>query len=289
MQDQLASRRMTTGDSPGVTVVIPTFNRGWIISEAVESVLAQDFSDFELIVVDDGSDDETPGILNRFADDITVIHQQNQGVSAARNAGVRAGSGTYVAFLDSDDLWLKGKLSHQVDFFTKNKEAMICQTGEVWIRNGVRVNPRLHHKKSSGMIFMPSLKRCMVSPSAVMMRRDLFETVGPFDERLPACEDYDLWLRVGLRFSIHLIDTPLVVKRGGHPDQLSRMPGLDRYRIQSIVNILDNMKLTTAQRQGAVEVLQKKCRIYAAGCRKRNRMGEYQYYRRLPSNYAPIE
>lgn len=272
-------------NTPRVSVVIPTFNRGWILSEAIESILTQDFSDFELIIVDDGSWDDTPAVLNRYGDDIIVRNQNNLGVSAARNAGVRAGSGTYVAFLDSDDLWHKEKLSNQVDFFIQNRDAMICQTNEIWIRNGVRVNPKDIHKKRSGMIFMPSLLRCMVSPSAVMMRRELFEIVGLFDEGLPACEDYDLWLRVSLRHPIHLIDTPLTIKRGGHPDQLSKLPGLDRYRIQSIVKILENGRLTKAQHRAAVDVLREKCRIYGTGCLKRGRLEEHDQMETICRRY----
>ncbi|MEE8432314.1 MAG: glycosyltransferase [Candidatus Desulfatibia sp.] len=268
-----------------VSVIIPTYNRAAMLKEAVDSVLAQDYPNFELIVIDDGSTDSTPKILNTYQDDVTVIRRNNLGVSRARNAGIRAASGQFIAFLDSDDLWLPQKLSNQVEFFNLNPEALICQTEEIWIRNSVRVNPKKRHKKVSGMIFEPSLELCLVSPSAVMMQRSLFETVGLFDESLPACEDYDLWLRISCRYPIHLIDTPLIIKRGGHVDQLSRLPGLDKFRIQSIINIIESNLLSPVQFNAAVQALNEKCAIYAAGCRKRGRRDEATHYKELSKKY----
>ena len=273
------------GTSPLVSVIIPTFNRGWIIKEAIESVLAQDFTDFELIVVDDGSSDDTAEILDAFGGDIKIIRQSNRGVSAARNRGIEASAGRWIAFLDSDDLWLPQKLSRQVSFFDAHPDAMISQTEEQWVRNGVRVNPRLRHRKFSGMIFERSLALCLVSPSAVMIRKRLFSDVGLFDESLPACEDYDLWLRVSCRFPVYLIDSPLIIKRGGHADQLSRAPGLDKYRIQSLHQIIESNLLSNAQQSAAVRMLKEKCDIYANGCRKRGRTVEAEYYETLATKY----
>jgi glycosyltransferase involved in cell wall biosynthesis len=276
---------MTDNTKPLVSVIIPTFNRGWIVKDAIESVLAQDFTDFELIAVDDGSTDNTSEILGEFESDIRVIRQTNRGVSAARNRGIQASVGRWIAFLDSDDLWLPQKLSHQVDFFKSHADAMICQTEEQWIRNGVRVNPKMRHHKFSGLIFERSLELCLVSPSAVMIRKDLFNEVGLFDESLPACEDYDLWLRVSCRFPVYLIDTPLIIKRGGHDDQLSRAPGLDKYRIQSLHSIIQNSLLSNGQRNAAVRMLKEKCHIYANGCRKRGRAAEAEYYEEIAGKY----
>jgi glycosyltransferase involved in cell wall biosynthesis len=273
------------GTSPLVSVIIPTYNRGWIVKEAIESVLKQDFTDFELIVVDDGSTDNTAEILHGFGSDIRVIKQSNRGVSAARNRGIQASVGRWIAFLDSDDLWLPQKLSRQVDFFNAHPEAPICQTEEQWIRNGRRVNPKLRHRKFSGMIFERSLELCLVSPSAVMIRKRLFSDVGLFDESLPVCEDYDLWLRVSCRFPVYLIDTALIIKRGGHPDQLSRAPGLDKYRIQSLCQIIESNLLSEAQRAAAVRMLKEKSDIYANGCRKRGRTEEAEHYEVLAGKY----
>jgi GT2 family glycosyltransferase len=262
-----------------VSIIIPTYNRGRMIREAVESVLNQEFKEgFELIVVDDGSDDNTGDILRGYEDRITVIRQENKGVSAARNRGIASASGELIAFLDSDDLWLPGKLSCQTDFFRKNPQALICQTEEIWIRSGLRVNPMKKHQKRSGMIFEPSLALCLVSPSAVMMRRELFDRAGLFDETLPACEDYDLWLRVSSRYPVFLIKTPLIIKRGGHEDQLSKAPGLDQYRIRSIIKLLEQGSLSVDQETTARKILKKKCGIYAGGCQKRGRTDEARQY-----------
>jgi len=273
-------------NKPQVSVIIPTYNRGWIIKEAVDSVLAQDFKDFELIVVDDGSTDNTSDVLASYGHHISVFSQRNKGVSAARNQGIAEASGKLIAFIDSDDLWMPKKLSAQVEFFNKTPDALICQTEELWIRNGIRANPKKRHKKPSGMIFEPSLELCLVSPSAVMIRRSLFDRVGGFDETLPACEDYDLWLRISCRFPVHLIDTPLIIKRGGHDDQLSKETGLDKFRIKAVKNIIESGLLSKIQYRAAVQTLKKKCAIYATGCRKRGREAEAKYYELLPEKFG---
>ena len=274
---------------PRVSVVLPTYNRGWILEQAVESVLGQDYANLELIVVDDGSTDGTKGMLSMFGDRIAVIRQANRGVSAARNTGIRAATGELVALLDSDDTWLPGKVTAQVAFFSNYPDALVCQTEEIWIRNGVRVNPGKRHRKQAGMIFERSLALCLVSPSAVMMKKSLLDEVGLFDESLPACEDYDLWLRIAWKHPIHLIDRPLVVKHGGHDDQLSRMPELDKYRIQSIAQLLNSGVLSRDQGEAARAMLVTKCAIYAQGCRKRGRVGEAQQYEQLAGRYQKGE
>jgi len=270
---------------PKVSVVIPTYNRAWTLKDAVASVLEQDYPNFELIVVDDGSTDDTGEVLSAYRDRIRLIRQANRGVSAARNRGILAAKGDLIALLDSDDLWLPGKLSLQVDFLSNHPDLSICQTEEIWIRNGVRVNPKKRHRKPSGIIFKESLALCLVSPSAVMMRLPLLDAVGLFDETLPACEDYDLWLRIGCRYKIGLIEIPKIVKRGGHPDQLSKMAGLDRYRIRSLVKVIDQCPLTRDQREAAVAVLREKCSIYASGCRKRGKRSGAVYYEELADRY----
>lgn len=271
---------------PTVSVIIPTFNRAWTLSSAIDSVLAQSFQDFELIIVDDGSTDNSNALLTQYGDTIKVLPQANRGVSAARNRGIHAARGRLIAFLDSDDEWMPEKLAVQVEFFKQNPTLQICQTEEIWIRKGQHVNPKKRHKKPAGDIFKPSLHLCLVSPSAVMLRRALFERVGFFDEALPACEDYDMWLRISCHYPVGLIDTPLIIKRGGHADQLSRMAGLDQYRIQSIVKLMESGHLSDNQKQAAVAVLVEKCRIYANGCRKRDKFEEADYFEDLARRYA---
>jgi GT2 family glycosyltransferase len=257
--------------APLVSVVIPTFNRWPLCREAVDSVLAQSRSDFEVIVVDDGSTDETSRELAKIGSPLRLFTRARTGVSAARNFGVRQARGRYVAFLDSDDLWLARKLERQIAFMERHREAKICQVEEIWIRNGVRVNPKAIHRKPSGDIFIRSLELCLVSPSAVMMTEELFDQFGGFDESFPVCEDYDLWLRIGAKYPVPLIAEALVVKRGGHADQLSRsMWGMDRYRILALQKILRS-GLDETQKAAALRVLQRKAWIVARGARKRGR------------------
>lgn len=272
-----------------VSVILPTYNRARRVCRAIDSIFDQSYGNYDVIVVDDGSTDDTDVRLLPYADRITLIRQTRRGVSAARNAGIQAAAGDFIALLDSDDVWLPHKLDHQIRFFKTHPAAMICQTEEIWIRNGVRVNPGKRHRKHSGMIFEKTLPLCLVSPSSVMIRKSVFEEVGLFDESLPACEDYDMWLRICWKYPVHLIETPLIVKHGGHADQLSRMPELDKYRIRALEKILNSGSLSEPQQTAAMAVLKQKCRIYAAGCRKRGRTGDEQYYATLPSRIESLQ
>jgi glycosyltransferase involved in cell wall biosynthesis len=265
-----------------VSVIIPTYNRAFFLTEAVASVLAQTYGDFELLVVDDGSTDATPAALAPFGSRVAVLRRATRGgVSAARNLGAAAATGDWLAFLDSDDLWLPEKLALQVEYLRAHPDLCICQTEETWIRNGVRVNPPRRCRKVAGDIFLPSLRRCLVSPSAVMLPRRLFEAMGGFDETLPAAEDYDLWLRVAWRYPVGLVPAPLIIKRGGHPDQLSRQWGLDRFRIRALIKLLQEPGLPPRYREAARRTLAEKCRIYAEGCAKRGKVAEAARYHSL--------
>jgi glycosyltransferase involved in cell wall biosynthesis len=269
-----------------VSVIIPTYNRWPMLSEAVDSALTQSYGDFEVVVVDDGSQDGTAEKLTeRYGREVRIVTQARRGVAAARNLGVKCARGAYLAFLDSDDLWRPRKLEVQVTFMQREPDWRICQTEEVWIRNGVRVNPKARHRKPSGEIFRPSLDLCLVSPSAVVMTRDLFETAGGFDESFPVCEDYDLWLRIAADHPIHLIPEPLVIKRGGHADQLSRSTwGLDRFRVRAIKKLLDS-GLRGEKRRWAIETMARKVEILAQGARKRMREREALQYEALLTDF----
>lgn len=271
---------------PLVSVIVPTFNRAWSIADAVESVLQQDYPNIELVVINDGSTDNTLQVLKPYMDRITIFHQSNKGVSAARNTGIQKSRGELIALLDSDDTWDRRKVSCQVAFFNKNPDALICQTEEIWIRNGRRVNPKIKHKKPSGMIFEPSLKLCLVSPSAVMMKRALFDQFGYFKEDFPVCEDYDLWLRVSASVPVYLIDKPFTIKQGGHSDQLSQSHSQDKFRIRSLQAIIDLGVLSKRQKEKAGQVLKNKCLIYGNGCLKRGKTAEGHYYLDLAESIA---
>ena len=266
-----------------VTVIIPTYNRAKKVCRAVSSVLEQTFTDFEIIVIDDASDDDTAERLKEFGKRIHVIrHHENKGVSAARNSGIKMAKGKYIALLDSDDYWMPEKLRVQIAFFNEHPDAVICQAREIWIRKGRRVNPAKKHMKPSGDIFIPSLKLCLVSPSAVIIKRSLLDEVGMFDEEFPVCEDYDLWLRIAYKYPVYLIEQDLLVKEGGAPDQLSSsMPGMDIYRIRAMVKIYKRDVLDENRKQALIKVLGKKCKVYGEGCIKRGRLEEGEYYLNL--------
>jgi glycosyltransferase involved in cell wall biosynthesis len=274
---------------PLVSVIIPTHDRRDLVREAVASVLAQRaVAAPQVIVVDDGSTDRTVAALEAaFGGAIECMAQPARGVSAARNAGARRAAGEWLAFLDSDDLWHPDKLARQLAYHARAAGLRASQTGEIWIRNGVRVNPCRHHQKPDGDIFTASLARCVVSPSAVMLRRDLFESLGGFDEGLAVCEDYDLWLRLGVREPLGLLDEPLVIKRGGHADQLSRRHwGMDRFRVASLAKLLAANELHGARRRVAEETLQRKCALLAQGARRRGRVDEAERYAALARAWA---
>ncbi len=278
---------------PPVAVIIPTYNRATLLVRAISSVFGQTFRDFELVAVDDGSTDGTCD-LPVFKDKDPRIHYlrfpENRGVSAARNAGVRATGAPWLAFLDSDDEWFPSKLEKQMKWIEQNKEFLICQTQELWIRRGVRVNPPKSHEKLSGDLFAASLDRCMITPSSVMLSRELFERSGGFDESLPACEDYDLWLRITCSNPVGLLDEPLLRRYGGHPDQLSALlPALDRYRVQSLLKLLQSGVLSDHQKNLAIAALVKRTAILSEGSRKRGNTNEYERYREIIGRYGGIE
>ena len=273
-------------DSNLISVVIPTYNRVTFLKAAIDSVLAQTFRGFELIVVDDGSTDGTPKLLSSYGYKIRVIPQANQGPSAARNRGIEAAKGKWIAFLDSDDVWKPDKLKKQAQFITDHPDTKICQTEEVWIRNGKRVNPRKKHEMHSGWIYEKCLPLCIVSPSSVMIHQEVFEKVGLFDETMPACEDYDLWLRIAPHYPVFLIREQLIVKQGGHADQQSRaVESLDRLRIKAIVKSIESGHLSDTQYQTALFELNKKCRVYGNGCIKRGKKEDGEAYLSLPEKF----
>ncbi len=257
---------------PFFSVIIPAYNRFKSLTEAVESVLSQTYNHFELIVIDDGSTDDTPLIKEIFHDKIKYFFQKNSGVSSARNCGISSAEGTHIAFLDSDDLWLPSKLQAQADFIKNNPEILIHQTDETWIRNGIRVNPMKKHAKRDGNIFIDSLELCLVSPSAVVMHKSLFDKYGLFDGNMQVCEDYDMWLRISAYEKFGLISDQLIIKHGGHEDQLSRkFSGMDRFRIYSILKLLESSgeSLKKEYRNAAEESLLRKCSILKNGAVKR--------------------
>jgi glycosyltransferase involved in cell wall biosynthesis len=269
---------------PAVSVIIPTFNRRAMMGEAVASVLAQRGAEFELIVVDDGSTDGTWRDLLEIAaraneragsEVVRGLRIDNRGAAAARNAGAALASGEYLAFLDSDDLWRPDKLNRQLAYMRANPAFVIAQCEEIWLRRGRRVNPGRRHRKAAGDIFERSLRVCLISPSAVIIRREIFRADGGFDTDFRAAEDYDLWLRLLARHDAGLLDEPLVIRRAGHPGQLSAtVPAIDRFRILALMKLLARSDLSVTRRAAVCAALAEKCSIYAHGLYRRERIRE---------------
>jgi glycosyltransferase involved in cell wall biosynthesis len=268
--------------TPEVSVIIPTYNRCAMLFEAIDSVLAQSFQAFELIVIDDGSTDGTAEQLMRLGETIRIERIEHRGPAAARNRGVALADAPLIAFLDSDDLWAPTKLERQLAFMRTNPGCAISQTNEIWIRNGRRVNPGGRHRKRAGDIFIDSLRTCLISMSATMMRTDLFRSLGGFDEIMTAAEDYDLWLRILVDHEAGLLDEPLVTRRGGHRDQTSATtPAIDRFRILALAKLLADDRLSPMRRTAVIEMLAEKCRIYAGGLARRGRIDQARLYERI--------
>lgn len=273
-----------------ISVIIPTFNRKETLGRAVESVLCQTYSDIELIVVDDGSTDDSQALVKESYCGIKYIYQKNQGVSAARNVGISHANGEWIAFLDSDDEWLPNKLEKQMGLLNSQPDYLVCHTEEIWIRNGVRVNQMKKHKKHGGWIFPYCLPLCLMSPSSIVIHRRVFNEVGLFDESLFACEDYDLWLRITARYPVLFHQTPLILKYGGHSDQLSRQFwGMDRFRIEALQKIILSKVLTNEYRCQAVAMLLKKSQILLQGAIKREKKAEIKKYTEIIERFNEYE
>ena len=265
-----------------VSVVIPTFNRENFISKCVDSVMCQTRQPDEIIVVDDGSIDNTWSILKKigFSNDenkeapYRYIYQKNKGVSAARNIGIKTSNYEYVALLDSDDLWNKDKLEKQLlSIRNEGYRFRLSHTDEIWVRNGIRVNAHNKHKKSGGNIFQKCLDLCCISPSSSLIHRSVFKDFGYFDENLPACEDYDFWLRFCAYENVHYLNEALIIKIGGHDDQLSKTHwGMDRFRIYALEKLLGDLELDTHKRQEALKKIIFRLEILIKGSLKRNKI-----------------
>ena len=255
-----------------------------MLREAMASVGAQRDASFEVIVVDDGSTDGTweelcGHNLSTYFDDLRAIRTERRGPAAARNRGIAIARGRLIALLDSDDLWKPEKLARQSLFMRNHPDCLISQTGETWMRNGRRTNPGRRHRKRCGDIFIDSLRTCLISPSAAILRRELLDAIGGFDEDMAACEDYDLWLRTLAHHEVALLDEPLTVRRAGHPGQLSAtVTALDRFRTLALAKLLADASLDAARRTAAAAVMAEKCLVYGKGLARRGRHDDAVFF-----------
>ena len=241
-------------------------------------------------MVDDCSTDETHSLLNELNHSKlkSLVTTSNRGPSHARNEGIKMARGKWIAFLDSDDEWTEKKLELQFDFIQKNPHFGIVHTDEIWIRNGVRVNPHKKHQKTGGDIFIRSLELCLISPSAVVIRRDFFEKYGLFDEEMTVCEDYDLWLKITLKEEVGYIDELLIKKYGGHNDQLStRFKAMDLFRLKSLYNLKKTRRedFTSQKLEALNDVFQKKYSILKNGYLKHERFKELNDIQKIYNSF----
>ena len=254
---------------PSVTVIITTRNRPHFLYRALASVQAQRRAAEEILVIDDGSDDVAACELSRIFPGVRYHRQRHQGISKARNTGIRLACFEWLAFLDDDDEWSPAKLAEQIDYLSAHPEARILHCDEQWLRNGVPLAQKKKHRKPQGQVFFACLPLCVISPSAVLIHRQVFNRVGLFDETLPVCEDYDMWLRVAAHYFVHCVRRPLVVKHGGHVGQLSRKYwGMDRFRIHALWRCLEEEDLSVRQHAAVRNMLMQKLAVYLRGARK---------------------
>lgn len=252
---------------PNVTIVVPVFNRIEPLERALRSLRKQTFTDYEIVVVDDHSSDDILSVTQKF--NAEYLKTIGKGVSAARNTGIRSTQSKFIAFLDSDDEWLPNKLELQMDYLSKNSNHSIVHTNEFWIRNGLPIKQNSKHQKLGGRIFSQCTELCLIAPSSVLVRRILFDQVGFFDESFSVCEDFDLWLRIASTEEIGFISEPLVIKHGGHADQLSmQFHSMDLWRARALAKHLNNFKLTENEKSALRKSLKNKCEILIKGFKK---------------------
>ena len=257
-----------------ISVVIPTLNRINTLQRALDSVINQTYKPAEIIVVDNGSSDGTLKFLREQYPKITILTENKIGVSSARNKGIKKSINQWIALLDSDDAWHPRKLEIQTNMLDSAlKEYNLIHTDEVWFRNNKHINQMKKHKKQGGYIFERCLSLCCISPSSVLFKKNILDKVGLFDESLPVCEDYDMWLKICSSEEVLFAQDKLTYKYGGHKDQLSKSYwGMDRFRIKSIENIIKNFDLTYKQKKQAKKELIKKLKIIINGAFKRNNL-----------------
>lgn len=252
---------------PQVSVIIPVYNRIIPLVRAIKSLQNQIYKNFEILVVDDHSTDNLEDCLKEFT--VHYLKTKGKGVSAARNTGIRAASSEFIAFLDSDDEWLPTKLEEQIEYLSKNPNYSIVHTNEIWIRDNKIVKQNSQQKKMGGRIFSQCTTQCLIAPSSVLIKKSLLDQVGYFDESFPVCEDFDLWLRISAICDIGFLSEELIIKHGGHSDQLSRQfHSMDLWRVRALVKHLDSKSLSPQEVAALGSSLKNKCEILIKGFEK---------------------
>ena len=263
-----------------ISVIIPTYNRCDLLKRAINSVIKQTITPKEIIIVDNGSTDQTYQMVSSLFPEINYFIEKKRGVSAARNKGILESKSKWIAFLDSDDAWKPTKLEKQMEYSVFNQDKYrIIHTDETWYRNKKFLNQLKKHKKSGGNIFKNSLQLCCISPSSVLLKKQIFDDYGLFDENLEVCEDYDMWIRITAKEEVGFLDSPLVLQYGGHSDQLSKkFWGMDRFRIKSLEKNLKNEHFSKSQKINVLDTLIEKLTIVSDGALKRENKEIFKKY-----------
>ena len=258
-----------------VDVIIPSYNRKKLLKRAVSSVYNQSYKNWKLFIVDDGSTDGTSE--EHYGEKSFLLKlEENKGVSYARNYAVKHSQADWIAFLDSDDEWRPQKLEQQIDYSYKNPKYSLIHCNELWIKEGKKLNQKKQHKKQGGRVFIPSVELCCISPSAVLIKRQVFDEIGFFKEDFPVCEDYDFWLRFSSKYEVGFLDSPLLVKYGGHSDQLSKKYfAMDYWRVKALLPFLEDESLSLAEREKVKHSLLKRTEILLKGYKKHKNFKDY--------------
>ena len=265
------------GGSCVISVIIPTYNSDKYISEAIHSVLRQTCTEYEIIVIDDGSTDSTRQIIENNFPQIRYFYIPNQGVSKARNYGIQRARGEFIAFLDADDLWLPEKLGKQLKLFMADQELMLAFTAHrVFNDNGFKdLNFSKNERLMKGDVVKNIFLYSHVTTSTVMVRRQVFQEIGYFEENLKAAEDDNLWMRIALKFRIHLLDEVLVHYRWTE-NSLSRSEYNLLDGVLKNIDLIEKKYPDLRKRLGRATIRRKMSNIYAY----------YGYYLFNIGNYA---
>ncbi|MDC7124798.1 MAG: glycosyltransferase family A protein [Spirochaetales bacterium] len=280
---------------PEVSIIIPVYNREQLLKEAVYSVFGQTFKDYEIIIVNDGSTDNSLFEAEQLCKEpnaegrCRVINIEHCGFpGAVRNRGVESSSGEFIAFLDSDDLWLPSKIEQQLEYM-KTSKALISHTREIWQRGDRIISQKKQRHERAGDIFKDALGKCIIGPSTVMIDREFYIKTGGFHEKIEIAEDYEYWLRITASNRIGYLDIPLTTKRAGGWPQLSEKYGkIEWFRLNALSALLGvelpmmtvaplymgNYKWPGFDDQHfslAMDELLFKCNVWADGCRKRGK------------------
>ena len=216
---------MQMKNNPTVSVIIPTYNRAYLIDRAIQSVLNQSYQDFEMIIVDDGSTDDTKEVVTEFQEQDKRIryirHEKNKGGSAARNTGIKSAEGDYVAFLDDDDEWLPAKIEKQVVKFQDSlDEVGVIYSGFFYVsdKTGKVISESVPTLR--GNVYANLLSGCILGSPTPLIRKTCFQKAGLYDDRLPSCQDWDMWIRLSKHYTFDFIPD-ILAKHHVHGKQIS--------------------------------------------------------------------